>query len=256
MSLPRYVLHEVRALLAVHCMKLCMAARPFEGGDRLKDETYKRFHGLENHQSVQSVLHDFMTGNDVYAYAFDFVEFNSVEMEVDRADDESYQRQLRPRHMLVLKEILHRDPSRKICQHDFTLEVIANNNHTGDKLTRDILYKMAVKASENCEHALKHYNLYADVHKNDPSGLVLADMLEHVLRKMYVEFKGCSEKPSSKERKNKHIYEEEDMPETCVFQGFFAFAMFGPLPMTGKKWIFSVDKEEFFQRYPALRPAA
>jgi len=122
--------------------------------------------------------------------------------------------------MLVLKEIPHRDPSRKICQHDFTLEVKANNDHSGDKLTRDILCKMAVKATDNCEHALKHHNLHADVHKNDPSGLVLADMLEHVIRKMYVEFKGCGEKPTGKERENKHICEGEDMPETHVFQGF------------------------------------
>jgi len=82
MSLPDYILQEVRTLLAVQCREILMAVKPDgEDGEGQKDFMYKSFHGTENHQSVLDL---FMRGSGTYINAFD-----TAEIEVNRAGNES-----------------------------------------------------------------------------------------------------------------------------------------------------------------------
>lgn len=234
MSLPDAILQEVRTLLAVQCREILMATKPDgEDGEGQKDFMFKSFHGTENHQSALDL---FMRGSGTCINAFD-----AAEIEVNRAGNESRGSH---GHMLVLKELLHRDPAGKYCVHDpgFARDAIANDKN--GPIAGRTLHEKALKCIANYKHALKHYTVYADVHGNDPSGLKLPDMLLYVLRQMHVEFKGCKDKPTGKAAKNKGAFNEEDMPEKYTFNGFVTFAMFGPMPMSGETWsCFSVDGE-------------
>ena len=232
MSLPDYILQEVRTLLGVQCREILMASKPDgEDGEGQKDCMFKSFHSTENHHSVLDL---FLRASGYYVNALD-----TTEIEVNRAGNES---RGSCGHMLVLKDLLHRDQSGKFCVHDpgFTREAIANNK-SGPVAGRTLCDK-ALQAIANYKHALKHFTVCADIHANDPSGLVLADMLEYVLRKMCVEFKGSKNKPTGKAARNKGVFKEDDMPEKYVFNGFFTFAMFGPHPMSGETFsCLSVD---------------
>jgi len=210
-------------LLAVQCRELCMA-KMAKGADEenQKQMHYKSFHGSESHTSVVDLL---LKANGPYLAAFD-----KVPIENNRAGNEA---RATDGYMFELREYLHCDPNARYAVHDlgFTREAICLQKGE-EPVSGRILYDKALKVIANYKHALKHYNSWADEKHNDPSGQKLEDMLDYIRRKMFLEFKGCKDKPTGKAYRNKAAVEEDDMPVRYVWNGYFAFVMFGPRPLS------------------------
>jgi len=195
-----------------------------KGADTQKQEDmhFMSFHGTESHQSVLDL---FLSGKGPC-----FAAFEKIAIEVNRAGNDC---RAKDGHMLELKPLLHRDPNGRLCVYDpgFTRDAIRYYKE-GQLITGRILYDKALQVVANYKHALKHYNSFVDATKNEPSGTALEDMIDWVLRKMCVEFKGGRVKPTGRAGRNRAPVEEEDMPPTYIFNGFFAFLLFGPRPLS------------------------
>lgn len=181
------------------------------------DFCYKAFHGTESHQSVVDLL---LKGSGYYANAFE-----RVDIEVNRAGNED---RASLGVVLELKEHFHCDPSSRYAVHDpgFTRAGISRQNDKG--IAGRIIYDKALQVIANYKHALKHYKEYMDEDGNCPSGKGLEDMLLYVRQRMFVEFKGCRNKPTGAAGRNKAEVEEENMPVKWFFNGYFAFVLWGP----------------------------
>jgi len=233
MSLPDHVLQEVRNLLALHCREITMSKKA-KGADTQKQEEmhFMSFHGTESHQSV---LDHFLSGEGPC-----FAAFEKATIEVNRAGNDC---RAKDGHVLELKPLLHRDPNGRLCVFDpgFAREAICNHKE-GQLVTGRILCDKALQVVANYKHALKHHNSFVDATKNEPAGTTLEDMIDWVLRKMHVEFKGGRVKPTGRAGRNRTPVEEDDMPPNCIFNGFFAFLLFGPRPLSAHSFgCLSVD---------------
>jgi len=80
----------------------------------------------------------------------------------------------------------------------------------------------------NYKFALKYHNEFVDSGKKNPSGNDTLDMLLYVRKKMFVAFKGYRNKPTAKQAAGKEHLTEDDMSPKYVFNGYMAFALFGP----------------------------
>jgi len=222
MTPPDCVIQELRNLLALHCRELTMTKKA-KGADTGNQENMhcQSFHGTESHQSVLDL---FLQGNGPY-----FAAFEKVPIEVNRAGNDSRT----DGYMWELKPLLHREPNGRLCVHDpgFTREALRLQKD-GQPLSGRILYDKALQVVANYKHALKHYNTFVVANKDKPSGTTIEDMAEWVLRKMHVEFKGGRVKPSGKTARNRAEVNEEDMPANYIFNGYFAFMLFGPRPLS------------------------
>ena len=220
-------------MLALHCREICME----EQAEGAKEETqqelhFKAFHGTEACASVVDLL--------LSAKGHYFAAFEQVDMEVNRAGNDA-----RSECMWELKDLLHCSPNARFCIHDpgFTREALCMMKKDVPVSGR-ILYDKALQVIQNYKHALKHCDDYVDSNKNDPSGKKLEDILDYVRRRMCVEFKGCRNKPTGKAALKKPSVNAEDMPVKYVFNGYMAFALFGPRPLSSYTFTcFSKDGE-------------
>jgi len=220
MTLPDYILQELRNTLALHCREICME----EQAEGAREETqhdlhYKAFHGTEAHASVLDLL---LNAKGPYWAAFE-----QVDIEVNRHGNDS-----RSECMWELKDLLHCSPNSRFCIHDpgFTREALRSNKDV--PLSGRLLYEKGLQVIQNYKHALKHYEDFMDANGNNPSGTTLEDTLNYVRQQIYVEFKGCRNEPTGKNALNKKEVEAQDMPVKCVFNGYMAFALFGPRPLS------------------------
>lgn len=221
MSLPDYLLQELRNVLALHCREKCVEEyAEGEKEDAQQELCYKAFHGTDACASVVDLM---LSANGPC-----FTAFEQVDIEVNRAGNEKCEE-----FMLELKDILHCSPNARHCIHDpgFTRDAICklkNDQPVSDRL----LYEKALQVIANYKHALKYYNEHMDANGNSPSSTKLKDILDCVRKRIYVEFKGCRNKPTGKSGRNRASVEAENMPVKCFFNGFMAFALFGPRPLS------------------------
>jgi hypothetical protein len=134
-------------------------------------------------------------------------------------------------NMCELKEIFHRHPGKRfiVFERDFVRDVLSKY--------RDIPLKgrnindRALNVASNYKHALRFYKEFLVVNSKTPSGMKVEDMVDHVLRKMFVHCKGKKLYVSSKE-----VFEKTkaDMPAKWMFTSCFGFLMFGRQPLLGK----------------------
>jgi len=219
-------------VLALHCREMCMFEQAAgEKVDKQMDCHYKSFHGAESHQSMLDL---FLRGSGCHSEAFD-----KTEIEINRAGNEACNPDV---CVLQLKEFFHCDPTARCCVHGpgFMRHGIGYQNDR--PLSGRTLYDKALQVVANYKHALKHYKVCAKSKEDDPSGLKFPDMVEHVRRKMFVEFKGGRNKPTGAAGRNKATPEEENVPVKCAFNGYFAFLLFCPSGLS--KEVFSSLSED------------
>jgi len=223
MSLPNYILQEIRNVCVLHCREICMMKKA-KGADTDKqvEMHFKTFLGTEAHQSVLDL---FLKGTGPH-----FAAFEKEKIEVNRAGNEA---RAEAGYMFELKELLHCDPNACYAVFDpgFTREEISTQRD-GQPVSGRILYDKGFQVVTNYKHALKYYIEFTDANQNNPSGTTLEDMLMHVRQKMYVEFKGGKNKPTGRAGLNRPAVEEENMPVKYVFNGYFVFVLFGPRPLS------------------------
>lgn len=221
--MPDYILQEIRDVTALHCREICMTKKA-KGADTEKQMEMhaKAFLGTEAHQSVLDL---FLKGSGPY-----FAAFEKEKLENNRAGNEA---RAEAGYMLELKELLHCDPNSRYAVFDpgFTREDICTQ-HDGTTLSGRILYDKGLQVVTNYKHAVKHYLEFTDANQNNPSGTTLEDMLMYVRQKMHVEFKGGKNKPTGRAGMNRPAVDEENMPAKYVFNGYFAFVLFGPRPLS------------------------
>ena len=106
----------------------------------------------------------------------------------------------------------------------FDWDTIAKNK--GELVTGRNLQERALTAIANYKFALKFAKEFLDSRQNTPSGCKLPDLLAYVRKKMFIEFRGCRNKPTATQ--GKKVVSEEDMPPKYIFNGYMAFVLFGP----------------------------
>lgn len=232
MSLPDYILQEVRNLLALHCREICMVEKA--GGEKAskqEHEHYMSFHGTESHMSVLDL---FLKGTGLCEGVFD-----RTDIENNRPGNNF---RASVGYMLELKEHFHCASNGHFILHDpgFTRADIAIQR--GNPITGRILHDKALVVIANYKHALKHYKAFMDDDDNYPSGTGFEDVLLDVRQKMCVEFKGCRNKPTGVAGRNRPSVDAENMPATYMWHGYYVFIVFGPKPLSGETFgCFSVD---------------
>ena len=226
--MPASLVQEIQNTLAIHCREIVYQAKA-KGAkmDKQMEIMFKAFHGTEAHASV---LDSFIMGTGLYSEAFD-----KADIDVNRAGNQD---RAADGCMLLLKDLLHCDPSSNFAVHDpgFSREAIAVVK--GERIAGRNLNDKAMKVLANYKYALKFHKQFVDSRDNNPSGTKLADMLLFVRKKMFVEFRGCKNRPTGAPPKdkdgNEKEFTEEDMPCKWVFNGYMAFALFGPQPIAGE----------------------
>jgi hypothetical protein len=219
LQVPDAVCQEFCNLVAVLCRKLVFTRKSDGANTATQLELMeKAFHGSPGYASV---LDEVLLGKGDYAELY-----IKHELENNREGNE-----LRTEgNMLELKETFHRVTGKRFIVHerDFEREVFAKYQDV--PLKGRNINDRALDVASNYKHALRFYKEYS-VANDTPSGMKLEDMLDHVLRKMYVHCKGKKQYASSKE-----VFEktEDDMPPKWMFTGFFCFVLFGPKPLSGK----------------------
>jgi len=108
----------------------------------------------------------------------------------------------------------------------FTRDVIAKNKE--QLVTGRNLQERALAVVHNYKFALKYYKEFVDSKSQNPSGCIRLDMLMYVRKTMFLAFKGCRNKPTGKQAACKEHLTEDDMPPKYIFNGYMAFALFGP----------------------------
>lgn len=156
-----------------------------EKASKQEHEHYMSFHGTESHMSVVDL---FIKGTGLYEGVFD-----RTNLENNRPGNNF---RASVGCMLELKEYFHCSPNGRFVVHDpgFTRADIAIQR--GNPVTGRILYDKALQVIANYKHALKHYKAFMDDDDNYPSGTTFEDMILDMRKKMYVEFKGCRNKPT------------------------------------------------------------
>jgi len=180
--MPASLVQEIQNTLAIHCREIVYQAKA-KGAKMDKQEMeimFKAFHGTEAHASV---LDSFIMGTGLYSEAFD-----KADIDVNRAGNQD---RAADGCMLLLKDLLHCDPSSNFAVHDpgFSREAIAVVK--GERIAGRNLNDKAMKVLANYKYALKFHKQFVDSRDNNPSGTKLADMLLFVRKKMFVEFRGC-----------------------------------------------------------------
>jgi hypothetical protein len=231
MTLPDIVVQEIRNTLALHCRDIVMANKADgEKSDKQALLVGKCFHGTESHASVLKL---FMEGRGLYENIYE-----KVEIEPNRAGNDDRGKE---GVMLMLLDIIHCDPGKtsgsrgksrsmfasrvfftdrllsvhstgaKYAVHDpgFNWDTIAKNK--GELVTGRNLQERALTAIHNYKFALKFSKEFLDSRQNTPSGCKLPDLLLYVRQKMFVEFRGCRNKPSASQ--GKRGLTEEDMEQ-------------------------------------------
>jgi hypothetical protein len=98
-----------------------------------------------------------------------------------------------------------------------------------------VLYERALNVVAMCKKAEKFHDEFVKSNGENPSGTSLEDMLLYVRQKMYVQLKGArSSKANQKPKKTEEVITEEDMPEKWMFNGWFAFVLYGPQGVSTK----------------------
>jgi hypothetical protein len=118
-----------------------------------------------------------------------------------------------------------------VGERGFDREAIAV--HSNQRLNGRNLYDRGLTAIAMCKMALKYCKEFCPDGKL-PSGKSREDMLLYVRQKMYVHLKGSKNNKSNTKKKSKNnedvperILSEEDMPDKWMFNGWFAFVLYG-----------------------------
>ena len=220
-----------------------------EASDGQKQLCEKVFHGSEGYSAV---LDMFMDGTGLYRDAF-----NRVPIENNREGNE--QRSVDKdgnAYMLELKSILTCDLSGRYIVHEdgFTRQSLAEDKKGGLIKGRNLADR-ALTGIANYKHTLKYYNDFCGPDRQLPSGKSVEDALFFCRRKMYVrlrtEYLISQEKRKQKQASKKgDVYEpkdvsvsEDDMPEGYLYNGYFAFVLFGPKGLSNKTLSCLMEKE-------------
>lgn len=229
-NFPDALVQEIRALLAVHCKETVMKDKA--DGDKkasLADTMQKVYHGSAGYASVLDL---FINAKEPYASFF-----NIIDIENNREGNETRVHGV----MYELNELFHCDTSTRyvIGERAFTKEVLATAGNTATLVKGRILAEKALVVAANYKKALSIYEDYCVAPGKLPSGKQLEDMLLHVREQMFVFLQGSSDE---KPRKPKTKLVVADMKDTWFFRGYMAFALFGPMPVSGRNLsVFSVD---------------
>jgi hypothetical protein len=118
-----------------------------------------------------------------------------------------------------------------VNERGFTRDAIAANASgakAADKLNGRNIYERALTAIAMSKLALKYFHEYCPNAKI-PSGKTVDDMLLYVRQKMFVHLKGAKNNKSNSRKKDeeKKSLSEEDMPDKWMFNGWFAFVLYG-----------------------------
>lgn len=103
-------------------------------------------------------------------------------------------------------------------------------NKGNQRVTGRNIYDRALAAIALCKFALKFYKEFCHPHGKLPSGKSREDMLLYVRKKMFVHLKGAKNSKSNMKKKGEgsdKILTEDDMPDKWMFNGWFAFVLYG-----------------------------
>ena len=217
---PDTVCQEFRNLVALLCREMVFTRKSDGANSTSQMELMeKAFHGSPGYGSI---LDEVMLGKGEYGELY-----TKHELENNREGND-----LRTEgNMAELKEILHRHPGKRfiVFERDFVRDVLSKYREV--PLKGRNINDRALDVASNYKHALRFYKEYSVANHENPSGMKIEDMVDYVLRKMFVHCKGKKLYTSTKEPFDK---KEEDMPPKWMFTGYFSFLMFGPQPLSGK----------------------
>jgi hypothetical protein len=226
MSLPDYLVQEIRATVAVVCREMVMTKKADGASSAKQEETMmKAFHGSAGYASVLTQLID---GKQPFDSLFDRQEIeNNREGNEFRSGSGA---------MLELKELFHRKSDERFIVHErgFTRDVIALSK--GKQWSGRNINDKALDAIANYRHALRIYNeeYKQDSATGNPSGKKIEDMTDYILRRMFVFLQGKKSGKGTTALDTEGRFTMENLPPKYVFTGYFVFVLFGPQPTSGK----------------------
>jgi len=220
-GVPDAVGQEVRNLVALQCRNALMEQKA-QGAKEIQQEAFmqKAFHGSEAHASSLKL---FLNGENPFEMAFDRIPI------VNNRQGNEF-RGATGGDMLELRDIFHCDPAACYCTQDEGLTFDVLSSCKGKKLTGRNIIDRSLKVVKHYTFLLKYFKEYADANKDNPSGLKLEHMIAYVRPKVYVSFRGSQNSDGGNKARE---YLEEDMPSKHFPNGWFAFLLFGPMPVAG-----------------------
>jgi hypothetical protein len=115
-----------------------------------------------------------------------------------------------------------------VDERGFTRDAIAFEKE-GKLLNGRNIYERALTVVKNCKMATKFHDDYQNPDGTNRSGKATEDVLMHVRQKMFVYLKGAvNSKSNSRKKEEEKALTEDDMPPRWLFNGWFAFVLFGP----------------------------
>ncbi|CAB9517845.1 unknown protein [Seminavis robusta] len=234
MSMPAYVMQELRNTVAVYCRELVMGNKDMKDSSQ-EDMMYACYHGDTTRMSHVEGL---TKGEEPFTEMF-----YKLELETNREGNEE-RAQAKVNYMLELKGTFHLILDKRIIVYEngFTEKSLCEDGKSGkvQKVSARNIYDKARFSIANYRIALVFYKEYSGTLEPgvNPSGQSFDDMILYVRRKMFIALEGKTRKRTltKKEKEAGKVFDktEDDMPEKYLFQGYFAFCLWGPIPLSGR----------------------
>ncbi|CAB9523594.1 unknown protein [Seminavis robusta] len=213
MSMPAYVMQELRNTVAVYCRELVMGNKDMKDSSQ-EDMMYSCYHGDTTRMSHVQAL---TKGEEPFTEMF-----YKLELETNREGNEE-RAQARVNYMLELKGTFHLILDKRIIVYEngFTEKSLSEDGKSAKVSARNI-YDKARFSIANYRIALVFYKEYAGTMEPgvNPSGQNFDDMILFVHKKIFIALGGKTRKRTltKKEKEAGKVFDktEDNMPENKV----------------------------------------